>query len=449
MRLHRDARSDRLSRALGARAFTWGSDIHLAAGAPSPTTPQGLRLLAHELTHVVQGSTREVRRAEALYFSTHGKQGYFRYAARFHADHGFPAPVRVSSVEEMLEHLVGLPAGLTRVRLVSHAVPSGVFLPLLRGGGTSLFQSDLRLQSQGRLEGELSTEHATVGRDDREITVEHHLVPRAWAGRLYRRLAADATWAAFRTRYGLPATLASGGDLETYLWWVLDRALLTTQQPTGRTRRDGSPIERHVLGLPAAARARQVASLDRTIAYYAGLVRLHLVARAPSRLPAREKEQRADQALTDLRGRVDADAPDLVRTTVAAGGLQLGPISDPTPRYEGIQGALERGTYANNLLTVKSRLPDGMPFEIRGCRIGQNQAWLDAFRTFWGLGVGGPPAGRHPDVSAPDLRHIFGLRPVGRGRGRRTVSSEWLEGPRGRRIHGGTPEFDQHIVHAR
>ena len=450
VRLHRDARSDSLSRSIGARAFTWGSDIHLAAGAPSSRTPAGLRLLAHELTHVVQGGGRraEVRRAEALYFSTLGKQGYFRYAARFHADHGFPAPVRVSSVEEMLEHLVTLPVGLTRVRLVSHAVPSGVFLPLLRGGGTSLFRSDLRVQSQSGLEGELATEHSTVGRSDQEITVEHHVAPRAWAARLYQRLSTDATWARFRTDAGLPATLASGGDLETYLWWVLDRAMLTTQEPTGRQVR-GTPQLRHVLGLPAADRAAKVASLDRTIALYADLIRQHLVARAPGTLSRRQKEQRAEQTLTDLRGRIDATAPDLVRTTVQAGGYQPAPISGPTPRYESIQGALERGTYANNLLTMKSRLPDGMPLEIRGCRIGQNQPWLDAFRVFWGLGVGAPPAGRHPDVTAPDLRHIFGLRPVGPRRQRRLVSDEWLEGPRGRRIYGGTPDFDQHLVHAR
>ncbi len=451
VRLHRDARADTLSRAIGARAFTWGSAIHLSASAPSPDTAAGLRLLAHELTHVVQGSGTgrgEVRRAEALFFSTQGKQPYYESAKRFHADRGFPAAVEVSSVEEMLEHLVGLPTGLTRVRLVTHAVPSGIFLPLLRGGGTSLFQADMRLQSQGRLEGELATEHPTVGRDNREITVEHHVVPQHWAGRLYQRLSSDPTWTRFRTATGLPATLAPGGDLETYLWWVLDRAMLTTQEPAGQDRR-GAPRMRHVLGLPTSARAAKVASLDRSIAIYAALVRQHLIARTSSRLTQAQRESRADQALADLRGRVDGTAPDLVRSTVQAGGFQPGRVSAPTPRYESVQGALERGTYDNNLLQMKSRLPHGMPFEIRGCRIGQNQPWLDTFRDFWGLGVGAPPHGRRPDVSAPDLRHIFGTRPTGRGRRSPRVTDEWLEGPRRRQIRGGTPEFDQHLVHAR
>ncbi len=124
-------------------------------------------------------------------------------------------------------------------------------------------------------------------------------------------------------------------------------------------------------------------------------------------------------------------------------------LAVPSARYESIQGAIERGTFTNNLLTLKSSLPHQMPFEIRGCRIGQNAPWLAKFRDFWGLGVGGPPTGRRPDVSAPDLRHIFGTVPVRSGRRTTRASAEWLEGPRGRQIRGGTADFDQHIVHAR
>lgn len=40
--------------AIGAIAFTWGSDIHFAPGQYNPHTPQGQSLLGHELTHVVQ-----------------------------------------------------------------------------------------------------------------------------------------------------------------------------------------------------------------------------------------------------------------------------------------------------------------------------------------------------------------------------------------------------------
>ncbi len=54
VRLHADAGAGTLSRALGAEAFTLGSDIYFAPGAYRPATAEGRGLLAHELTHVVQ-----------------------------------------------------------------------------------------------------------------------------------------------------------------------------------------------------------------------------------------------------------------------------------------------------------------------------------------------------------------------------------------------------------
>jgi hypothetical protein len=57
VRIHHDTRADDAAAALGARAFTRGSDIGFAAGEFSPGTSGGRRLLAHELTHVVQQST--------------------------------------------------------------------------------------------------------------------------------------------------------------------------------------------------------------------------------------------------------------------------------------------------------------------------------------------------------------------------------------------------------
>ncbi|HEX8241918.1 MAG TPA: DUF4157 domain-containing protein, partial [Longimicrobium sp.] len=54
VRVHDDARADRLCRALNARAFTRGTHVYFAAGQYRPATPEGKKLLAHELTHVVQ-----------------------------------------------------------------------------------------------------------------------------------------------------------------------------------------------------------------------------------------------------------------------------------------------------------------------------------------------------------------------------------------------------------
>ena len=54
VRVHTDARAADSARALQARAWAWGSDVAFANGAYAPGTAAGRRLLAHELTHVVQ-----------------------------------------------------------------------------------------------------------------------------------------------------------------------------------------------------------------------------------------------------------------------------------------------------------------------------------------------------------------------------------------------------------
>ncbi|MCL2780369.1 MAG: DUF4157 domain-containing protein [Actinomycetia bacterium] len=53
-RVHTDARAGRLSRAMSARAFTAGRDIFFGRGEFAPGTPDGERVLAHELAHTRQ-----------------------------------------------------------------------------------------------------------------------------------------------------------------------------------------------------------------------------------------------------------------------------------------------------------------------------------------------------------------------------------------------------------
>jgi hypothetical protein len=54
VRVHTDAQADQLSRAVSARAFTTGRDIFFRHGEYNPGSSGGQRLVAHELTHVVQ-----------------------------------------------------------------------------------------------------------------------------------------------------------------------------------------------------------------------------------------------------------------------------------------------------------------------------------------------------------------------------------------------------------
>lgn len=54
VRVHTDSRAADSAKSLGARAWTTGRDVVFAAGEYRPSTSQGMRLLAHELTHVLQ-----------------------------------------------------------------------------------------------------------------------------------------------------------------------------------------------------------------------------------------------------------------------------------------------------------------------------------------------------------------------------------------------------------
>jgi hypothetical protein len=63
VRVHSDAAAGQLSQAIQAQAFTRGSDIFLGTGQSAAATTAGQRLLAHELTHVVQQGAAPLKTA--------------------------------------------------------------------------------------------------------------------------------------------------------------------------------------------------------------------------------------------------------------------------------------------------------------------------------------------------------------------------------------------------
>jgi hypothetical protein len=71
VRVHTDERAAERARSLGAHAFTVGENITFDRDRYRPNTPDGQRLLAHELTHVVQ----QRRLGEAV--QAHGPGGRF------------------------------------------------------------------------------------------------------------------------------------------------------------------------------------------------------------------------------------------------------------------------------------------------------------------------------------------------------------------------------------
>jgi Domain of unknown function (DUF4157) len=63
VRIHSDAAAEQLSHAIHAQAFTRGSDIFLGDSESAPATTAGQRLLAHELTHVIQQGAAPLKTA--------------------------------------------------------------------------------------------------------------------------------------------------------------------------------------------------------------------------------------------------------------------------------------------------------------------------------------------------------------------------------------------------
>lgn len=54
VRVHTDSKAAEMNDGLGAKAFAHGNDVYFNKGNFNPSKPEGKKLLAHELTHVVQ-----------------------------------------------------------------------------------------------------------------------------------------------------------------------------------------------------------------------------------------------------------------------------------------------------------------------------------------------------------------------------------------------------------
>ncbi|MDB9517990.1 DUF4157 domain-containing protein [Roseofilum reptotaenium CS-1145] len=66
VRVHTDSRADRLNESIQAKAFTTGQDVFFKSGEYQPGSQRGQKLIAHELTHVVQQSSTKPTIQRAL-----------------------------------------------------------------------------------------------------------------------------------------------------------------------------------------------------------------------------------------------------------------------------------------------------------------------------------------------------------------------------------------------
>ncbi|HZM85883.1 MAG TPA: DUF4157 domain-containing protein [Blastocatellia bacterium] len=91
VRIHTDSGAKDLNREIGARAFTYGTDIYFRPGAFDPGSKRGQQLLAHELTHVVQqgAAGKGDQRAQRTTTSTSGERRIQRNGSKDKTRHLF------------------------------------------------------------------------------------------------------------------------------------------------------------------------------------------------------------------------------------------------------------------------------------------------------------------------------------------------------------------------
>jgi Domain of unknown function (DUF4157) len=136
VRVHTDARAAASAGAVGARAYTVGSHIAFAAGAYSPATSAGQRLLSHELTHTIQqrgasgpglapelevGQVNDPAEREADLIADQ----VMKTPTATRSDNGFgPVPssssARIESVAGTSRHVARQPAGAAPVPAAPH-----------------------------------------------------------------------------------------------------------------------------------------------------------------------------------------------------------------------------------------------------------------------------------------------------------------------------------------
>lgn len=90
VRIHNDSQAEEMNQGLSARAFTHGSDIYFNRGEYNPASTEGKRLLAHELTHVVQQKNLNANRDIqcAGFSSTVSLRHNLLYSRKFEASAG-------------------------------------------------------------------------------------------------------------------------------------------------------------------------------------------------------------------------------------------------------------------------------------------------------------------------------------------------------------------------
>ncbi|MGA3398713.1 MAG: DUF4157 domain-containing protein [Acetobacteraceae bacterium] len=118
VRVHADAGADAAARSVHALAFTLGRDVVFRADQYAPHAETGRRLLAHELTHVVQqrGSAARVQREAACPPRASGEVAQSKSAGILNGHIHFNPSAHLLMINDFAIDSAVLPAGITGTR---------------------------------------------------------------------------------------------------------------------------------------------------------------------------------------------------------------------------------------------------------------------------------------------------------------------------------------------
>jgi hypothetical protein len=386
---------------LGAAAYTLGRDIAFGHGFYAPDTGRGLRLLSHELTHVVQsrgaqqmplqaGDTatavapleREADRvSEALgrdrvvvrerlgqrmplrhpvFISAHGDQGYLDAAAQFYASWGYsPIHKGVRSIEQMVKTLAG-ESSIGQVTIVSHANPKLIRMRFVEGGRDQVLKSDWDVDTAAK-----------------STSLEWHLAPSSMIDTVIQNVQGKS-----------PNPLTKIGPVtdplvRQFIWWVVDEVF----------------AEYGGYAVAAALRMKAVAE-QHAMVYSNRLL-------SPPPQPTGAGSAQPTITANDL-----ADAEKAVRMEAVRWGWS----KNPPPALQG-QASVERQLsespssevvrltdkpdFFADLSKVRSAITPGSWIEVQGCNAGADRDYLTGMQRFFG-------GSATPKVSAPDWYQGFG-----------------------------------------
>ena len=171
VRVHTGRDAIQMNQQLGARAFTYGSDVYFNRGEYHPESTSGQRLLAHELTHVVQQgelhATNAIQRQQneaekveqphvSFIFGDLTSYNQLEAAARFLIAH-------------MIEELEGIPENhRIHIRATEWIEGLRAWLPILNAQGNSNIssfaagQAQLQIAEGEAIKAEISSYHQYV-----------------------------------------------------------------------------------------------------------------------------------------------------------------------------------------------------------------------------------------------------------------------------------------------